>query len=165
MEKLAATETAYRSRLEQPSLFARLFPSLVFYRHFFANALLSSRRAKRGLYTDEVWVRSSAKVLRDLEKVGVHFQIEGFDYLAALSTPCVFVANHMSVLETLVLPCLIRPYRDMTYILKDSLLKYPVFKHIVRTTDPIAVSRTNPRQDLKAVLEGGKDRLARAFRS
>jgi 1-acyl-sn-glycerol-3-phosphate acyltransferase len=33
----------------------------------------------------------------------------------------------------------------------------------MRSRDPIAVSRTNPRQDLKAVLEGGMDRLKRGI--
>ena len=97
MEKLAITNTVYRSAPRPLSLFARLFPSLTFYRHFFANVLLSSRRAKRGLYNDEVWVRSCIKILRDLEGVGVRFEIEGLCHLAQLETACVFVANHMSV--------------------------------------------------------------------
>jgi len=38
---------------------------------------------------------------------------------------------------------------------------YPVFKHIMRARNPITVGRTNPREDLKAVLEGGEERLKR----
>jgi 1-acyl-sn-glycerol-3-phosphate acyltransferase len=30
----------------------------------------------------------------------------------------------------------------------------------MRSRDPVAVTRTNPRQDLKTVMEGGKERLA-----
>jgi 1-acyl-sn-glycerol-3-phosphate acyltransferase len=67
----------------------------------------------------------------------------------------------MSLLETVVLPIIVRPVRDVTFIVKESLLHYPVFKHIMRTREPIAVTRTNPRQDFKAVLEGGKERLER----
>ena len=161
MKNLAIGETSYYSALQPLSHFARRFPSLVFYRAFVANVLRSSRQAKRGSYTDEAWVRSCIKILADLERVGVRFEIEGLDHLDRLDSPCVIVANHMSVLETVVFPAIVRPFIDMTYILKQSLYDYPVFKHIVRVFDPIAVSRTNPRQDLKVVLEKGVDRLNR----
>ena len=65
----------------------------------------------------------------------------------------------MSTLETFILPTLIAPFKDTTFVVKQSLVDYPVFKHIMRTRDPITVGRTNPREDLKAVLEGGAARL------
>ncbi len=69
----------------------------------------------------------------------------------------------MSILETAVLPVIIQPVRDVTFIVKQGLLEYPIFKYVMRSRDPIAVTRTNPRQDLKAVLEGGVDRLRRGI--
>jgi 1-acyl-sn-glycerol-3-phosphate acyltransferase len=42
-------------------------------------------------------------------------------------------------------------------------LDYPVFKHVMRSRDLIAVTRTNPRQDLMAVLEGGLERLKKGI--
>lgn len=65
----------------------------------------------------------------------------------------------MSMLETMVLPCIVCPFRNLTFVVKDSLLTYPVFKHILNARNPIGVSRTNPREDLKAVLGGGCERL------
>jgi 1-acyl-sn-glycerol-3-phosphate acyltransferase len=44
-------------------------------------------------------------------------------------------------------------------VVKQSLLDYPIFKHVMRFCDPVAVSRTNPREDFKAVMTGGKARL------
>ena len=67
----------------------------------------------------------------------------------------------MSTLETFVLPCIIQPYRDVTFIVKRELIEYPVFKHVMIHRDPIVVGRVNPRDDLKAVLEGGEERLGR----
>lgn len=43
--------------------------------------------------------------------------------------------------------------------MKQSLVEYPVFRHIMRSRDPITVGRSNPRDDLKAVLEGGAEKL------
>ena len=65
----------------------------------------------------------------------------------------------MSMLETMVLPAIIQPIRDVTFVVKKSLLEYPVFRHVVRARDPIAVSRENPREDFKTVMQAGMERL------
>ncbi len=159
MIQLPNKDSVYRTGSEAISPFARTFPGLTFYSRFFAIVYKSSVKAKQNRYNDEEWCQSSFDVLRLLEIVGVSIEITGIDNIKQLETPCVVIGNHMSVLETVILPVIILPYRKMTYIVKKSLLEYPVFKHIMRTRDPIVVSRTNPRHDLKAVLEGGMDRL------
>jgi 1-acyl-sn-glycerol-3-phosphate acyltransferase len=65
----------------------------------------------------------------------------------------------MSTLETFVLPVIIAPIRDTTFVVKQSLVEYPVFKYVMRSRNPVTVGRLNPRDDLKAVLEGGAERL------
>lgn len=119
--------------------------------------------ARRGTYSDEKWANSSYQVLKDLESLGTPTEITGLDHVRQLESPCVFVANHMSTLETMVLPAIIQPIRDVTFVVKQSLLDYPVFKHIAAARDPIAVARDNPREDLKAVIDGGADRLGRGI--
>ncbi len=119
--------------------------------------------ARREQYGDEEWTVSSYKVLKDLEALGAPAEITGLEHVRQLDSPCVFVANHMSTLETMVLPAIIQPIRDVTFVVKQSLLDYPVFKHIATARDPIAVARDNPREDLKAVINGGIDRLGRGI--
>jgi 1-acyl-sn-glycerol-3-phosphate acyltransferase len=158
---LRYTGSAYVTPPRRVSLFARAFPSLSFYRRFLAIVFGSSVQARRGLYGDAEWCRSSHEVLKTLESVGVRFEITGIEHLERLPSPCVVIANHMSVLETNVLPVIIQPIRPVTFVVKQSLLDYPVFKHVMRSRDPIAVTRGNPREDFKAVIEGGSERLAR----
>jgi 1-acyl-sn-glycerol-3-phosphate acyltransferase len=67
----------------------------------------------------------------------------------------------MSTLETFVLPVILAPLRPVTFVVKGSLVRYPVFGPVMRSRDPIVVERTNPRADLKTVLDGGAERLAR----
>ena len=57
---------------------------------------------------------------------------------------------------------MIQPIKPVTFVVKETLL-YPVFKHIMRSRDPIAVTRTNARQDLKTVLNEGLDRLEKGI--
>ncbi|NTU49238.1 MAG: hypothetical protein HGA84_09605, partial [Syntrophobacteraceae bacterium] len=98
---------AYRTTPAPVPFLARTFPTVTFYSRFLASVQKSSSQAERGRYDDDVWGRSSLEVLRALEGVGVNIEITGVDHLEQLATPCVFIANHMSLMETLVLPCLI----------------------------------------------------------
>ena len=139
--------------------FARAFPSLSFYLRGMCVVFSAAGAAKADRYDSERWVADSLKILRLLEDVGVKAEVTGADNITAFDGPCVFVANHMSTLETFVLPCLIRPIKRVTFVVKDSLLSVPIFNHIIRARDPITVSRTDPRADLKAVFEGGQRRL------
>ncbi|MCP4625183.1 MAG: 1-acyl-sn-glycerol-3-phosphate acyltransferase [bacterium] len=163
MQQLPFTDSVYRTGPGTVSLFAGTFPELSFYSKYLSIVIRSSAKAKRGKYGDAEWCQSSIEALRSLESVGVRFEITGLNYVEQLESPCVVIANHMSVLETQILPTVIQPVKDVTFIVKQSLLDYPVFSHIMRSRDPIAVSRTNPRQDLKTVMEGGVDRLKRGI--
>jgi len=164
LEELTFENNTYRTFPARISLLAKIFPSLIFYYQEFVIVLRGSAKAKRGHYGTADWSKSSLAALRALESVGVNIEITGIDFFASVPGPCVFIANHMSTLETFVLPAIIAPVKDVTFVVKQGLVDYPIFKHIMRSRDPITVRRENPRDDLKAVLEGGTDRL-RAGRS
>jgi len=159
MNQLLETSSEYRTRPRPVSVFGRRMPSLVFYRKLVGIVCRASRKARQGLYDDVQWFLSSLEVLRALESIGADFEITGIEHVEQLESPCVFIGNHMSLLETLILPIIICPFRRLTFVIKESLLAYPVFKHIMRSRKPVAVTRTNARQDLKTVMEEGMDRL------
>lgn len=159
MKKLVYKYGNYITRLERVSFFSGIMPSVSFYRKMLAIVLRASSRAKHQKYSDTDWAESSLAILRALEGIGLRFEITGLDNLKALESPCVFISNHMSTLETFVLPAIIEPFKDVTFVVKQSLVDYPVFKYVMRSRAPITLGRTNPREDLRAVLEGGADRL------
>lgn len=142
---------------------AKSFPTVGFYSSFFRTVWHSSRRARQGTYDFDAWVESSIDSIRALERVGVDFRVSGLQHLVALDRPAVIIGNHMSALETVALPAIIGSIRRVTFILKDSLFRTPIFHHIVETIDAIGVTRTNPRADLKTVLQEGQDRLGRGI--
>ncbi len=137
----------------------KAFPTLGFYRYIFSIVWRAGAKAKRGEYDTEEWAKSSLEVLRALEQVGIEVEVTGVENFRDLKEPCLFLANHMSTLETFVLPIIIVPMKPVTFVVKESLIETPVFKYVMRSRDPITVGRSNPREDLKAVLEGGAERL------
>ncbi len=139
--------------------FSRIFPSLSFYWAVCAIVGRSMLLAKKGKYDDRCWVASSLGILAALEQCGIRVSATGLDHVKTLDGPCVFIANHMSTLETFVLPGMIQPYKPVTFVVKESLLNYPFFRHVMRARKPIAVARRNPREDLATVLTEGAERL------
>lgn len=135
-------------------------PAAYFYPKLCLTVYLASRIAKRGLFDRETWAKTSYAVFDALERIGLVFEIKGINNLRSLKEPCVFIANHMSTLETAVLPVMIDPIKPVTFVIKDSLLRYPVFRHVMKAVRPIAVTRTNPKEDFKTVITEGSRMLA-----
>lgn len=142
---------------------APLWPDFAFYVQIIPIIYKAGAKAKRGRYDDTAWTWSSLTTLRAVENAGGRVEITGMEHVTALQGPCVFIGNHMSTLETFLLPVILVPFRPITFVVKPSLVTYPVFGYVMRSRDPIVVSRTNPREDLKAVLDGGCERLAKGM--
>lgn len=111
------------------------------------------------MYPAEKWAESSFEIIHALENIGAFIEISGLENLKNFDGPAVFISNHMSTLETLVLPSIIQPLKPVTFVVKESLVTMPVFGPIMRSRDPILVSRTNAREDLKTVMEKGTEKL------
>ncbi|MDY0098244.1 MAG: lysophospholipid acyltransferase family protein [Bacteroidales bacterium] len=117
------------------------------------------RQAIRGIYDTKAWADSSNFIFRFIEKTGGRFRIEGMDNIAKEDAPVVFIGNHMSTLETMILPGLIAPHREVTFVVKESLVRHPLFGHVMRSRDPIVVGRTDARKDFEIVMNKGTDLL------
>ncbi|MCA1927572.1 MAG: 1-acyl-sn-glycerol-3-phosphate acyltransferase [Calditerrivibrio sp.] len=150
----------YESKPVKISLFARLFPSIYFYSRIFYLLYRGHKIALKGEYDTDAWIYSSFWTLDIIERSGIKVYIEGVDNIVNYKGPCVFVGNHMSTAETFLLPSIIAPIKPFTYILKESLMDVPMLKHMLKATDPIVVTRNNPREDFKIVMEKGGEKLA-----
>ncbi len=159
MQRLTYKNNRYRTPADAASFFGKLFPSFSFYTNFLANIYFSAQKARKGQYDDEAWRISSYKVLQALERTGLQVSISGIEHLQGLKSPCVIIGNHVSMMDTVVLPAIVAQEIPMTFIIKESLMNYPVFKHVMRSRNPIALTRVNARQDLKTVMLEGGNRL------
>jgi 1-acyl-sn-glycerol-3-phosphate acyltransferase len=126
----------------------------------YASVVFRTRKeAIRKLYDTKAWTDSSFEILRFIEKTGGVFHITGMENITKPAGSVLFISNHMSTLETMILPSIIGPLKELTFVVKESLVKHPLFGDVMRSRNPIVVGRTDPRKDLEAVMNGGVELL------
>jgi 1-acyl-sn-glycerol-3-phosphate acyltransferase len=130
---------------------------------YVAEILRSRSVAIRGHYDRKAWAESSYRVFKLIENCGGRFHLRGLDNLRSCQRPVVFISNHMSTLETFVFPSIIAPLMEVTFVVKESLVKHPLFGPVMRARNPILVRRSNPREDFQTVMSKGKELLAKGI--
>jgi 1-acyl-sn-glycerol-3-phosphate acyltransferase len=130
----------------------------------FAQIVFKTRKqAIKGVYDKKAWADSSFFIFRFIEKAGGIFSITGMENISKDTEPVVFIGNHMSTLETMVLPGIIAPHREVTFVVKESLVKHPLFGHVMRSRDPVVVGRTDARKDFEVVMTKGAELISKGI--
>ncbi|GED42616.1 MULTISPECIES: lysophospholipid acyltransferase family protein [Cobetia] len=89
---------------------------------------------------------------------GVRVEVSGREQLP--EGACVLLSNHQSEWETIYLQVVKRP---LCTVLKQELLKIPVFGWGLKLLEPIPLDRKQPAKALKQVLSVGTQRLKDGF--
>lgn len=158
-ELLDAYQADYKTPDLQRTLGSRLFPSVAFYARVAGVVLRESERARGGHFGHAAWRDAAHAVSKAFELAGTPILFENLHVLGRFDDPCVIIGNHMSTAETFILTRWLLRYRPVTYVVKQGLIEYPVFKHIMRACFPIVVGREDPRHDLKTVMGEGVEHL------
>lgn len=164
MSNIFLTSDKYRTPAREKLTFGdRLaLDSRIYFTLKYAHIMLRSRKqALRKVYDTAAWAESSFYIFRFIEKAGGRFDISGMDNIDRHNGPVLFISNHMSTLETMILPCVIAPRREVTFVVKNSLVRHPLFKDVMLSREPIVVGRADPRKDLEAVMNGGHELLSK----
>ncbi|MFH2219061.1 MAG: lysophospholipid acyltransferase family protein [Pseudomonadota bacterium] len=159
------TEFGYKSPQKRYFLAENLpgWATALFYTRFVRLVYTTSRIAGSGGLNHKKWADASLAVLKIIESVGGKLQVSGLKGVAEHKGPLIYIVNHMSMIDTLIMPCLGLAFNDLTFVVKEGLLSYPVFGAIMRAVHPIAVTRRNPREDLKTVLHKGQEYLSGGY--
>lgn len=141
------------------AFWAKIFPSLYFYIRTYTMLLSRYFAVKKGKTDMAELVKGSFWELDIIEKTGIRVFIDGVENILNMKEPCVFVANHMSTAETFIFPGLLHPIKPVTFVLKRSLMNTPVIKDAFSPLDPIVVTRDNPKEDFRIVMDKGVKKL------
>ena len=86
---------------------------------------------------------------------GVHYEIKGLDNIPT-DHAAILMANHQSTWETLAFATIFPP---LTWVLKQELMKVPLFGWGLRLIKPVAIDRAAGRNAVDQVRNQGKERL------
>jgi 1-acyl-sn-glycerol-3-phosphate acyltransferase len=127
-----------------------------FYLKFLHIILKTNKVVNQGKFDSAEYCKTSDNTFRLLESCGAKIHIRGLENIEKVNGPVVFISNHMSILETFILPGLIIPFKPVSFIVKESLINHTFFGGVMKATHPISVTRTDPRKDFKSVMTDGK---------
>lgn len=113
----------------------------------FSPILLAPR--KKIWFVARTWSRGTGLLLRVI--VGLKVKLVGFEHVP--EGRCIVACKHQSVLETVVLVSL---FEDPTYILKESLLRLPVFGLWLRKFAQIPIKREKGRDAMQSIIRHGR---------
>lgn len=132
-----------------------------FYPRILMTVLAGNLLARLGKFDRERWSNASGAVIKIAEAAGGRLKVSGLKGVAEHKEPLIYIANHMSMLDTLLLPCLTLAFNNVTFVVKERLLRYPLFGPMMRAVHPIAITRSSPREDLKIVLSEGQNVISK----
>ena len=112
-----------------------------------------------GLLTTEQWARVCFSAVTTAEELGLSVMIEGFDARMKHEGPVVYLCNHMSTTETILLMPVLLAFGPFSYVAKASLAHLPFLTKAAEHMRMVPIGRKSPREDLMAVLNTGTERI------
>lgn len=112
-----------------------------------------------GILTTQNWAKACLGVVNVAEKLGMNVTVEGFENRLAVDGPVVYLCNHMSMTETILLPPILLSFGPFSYVAKASLAHLPFLEKAAAHMGMVPISRSSPREDLMNILRIGTERI------
>ena len=125
---------------------------------FFVFPYCAVREFFRSL-TTKLWGLCCFRTYQKAEKFGIKVTVDGWENRNGYKGPVVYLANHMSTLETIMLPPILLAYGPFNVFVKASLSRLPALKRAAAHMGLIPLGRKSPREDLMQVFNEGVARI------
>lgn len=125
---------------------------------FFVFPYCAVREFFRSLTTD-LWALSCFRTFQKAEKFGIKVTADGWGNRNGYTGPVVYLCNHMSTLETIMLPPVLLTYGPFNVFVKASLSRLPALTRAAAHMGLIPLGRKSPREDLMQVFKEGVARI------
>jgi 1-acyl-sn-glycerol-3-phosphate acyltransferase len=112
-----------------------------------------------GKLNTSVWAEFCFSTVQVAEKLGMNVIVEGFENRAEVKEPVMYLCNHMSTTETILLPPILLAFSPFSYVAKASLAHLPFLEKAAAHMRMVPIGRKNPREDLMNMLKIGTERI------
>jgi len=112
-----------------------------------------------GLLTTERWADFCFHSVTTAEQLGMNVIIDGFESRQSVKGPVLYLCNHMSMTETIILPPTLLSFGPFSYVAKASLAHLPFLERAAEHMRMVPISRKSPREDLINILKVGTERI------
>ena len=112
-----------------------------------------------GRLTTERWANACFSSVTTAERLGMEVALEGFENRRAVDGPVVYLSNHMSMTETILLMPALHAFGLFSYVAKASLAHLPFLEKAAERMRMVPISRSSPREDLVNILRVGTERI------
>ena len=113
-----------------------------------------------GKLTTDLWAQFCFSSVTGAERLGMNVIIEGFKDRIAYGGPVLYLCNHMSMTETILLPPTLLAFGPFSYVAKASLAHLPFLEKAADHMRMVPISRVSPREDLMNILRTGTERIS-----
>ena len=113
-----------------------------------------------GRLTTASWAEVCFSSVTTAERLGMNVIVEGFSERAAYDGPVIYLSNHMSMTETILLPPTLLSFGPFSYVAKASLAHLPFLEKAAAHMRMVPISRKSPREDLVNILRVGRERIS-----
>src|SRR5574344_779825 len=121
---------------------ARVFPLCALYHPF-------------GQLTTDKWAHFGFSTVTGAEKAGMNVILEGWKGRQDYDGPVMYLCNHMSTFETILLPPILLTYGPFNIVAKASLAHLPFLEKAAEHLGLVPIGRTSPREDLMNMMRIG----------
>ncbi len=105
--------------------------------------------------TFDRWAQFCFSTVTMPERCGMSVEISGFADRLAHKGPVMYLCNHMSTYETILLPPVLLSFGPFKFVAKNSLAHLPLLGHAADIMGMIGIGRKNPREDLLKLYDVG----------
>lgn len=112
-----------------------------------------------GRLTTDRWAHFCFSTVTVAERFGMTVKLEGWRNRMAFKGPVMYLCNHLSTLETIMLPPILLTFGPFNVVAKSSLAHLPFLAKAAAHMGMVPVSRRSPREDLVNLLRIGTERI------
>ncbi|MBQ5531847.1 MAG: 1-acyl-sn-glycerol-3-phosphate acyltransferase [Kiritimatiellae bacterium] len=112
-----------------------------------------------GLLDTDKWAHFCFSAVTGAERLGMRVVLDGWKNRQAIEGPVVYLCNHMSTVETILLPPVLLTYGPFNIVAKQSLAHLPFLEKAAAHMGMVPIGRKSPREDLVNLLRVGVERI------